>query len=225
MVADKKSILIVDDEEDLTWSISRYLKKNDAIFQVRCVSNGEQALRHLESECIDLMISDIRMPGISGLELLRYVQSHCPQTRVIIMTAFGSEVLEQQITRMGSPYYIEKPFELAVLRELIYSALQLSEKKIEKSILNTRIKEIIAFHCRSGRTSQLMLQHGLHQGMICFKQGEIVHAECGELEGETALLSILDWGGVDSYSQHNHISQKRTIRRNWQSLLNSTMID
>jgi len=221
----KKSILIVDDEEDLTWSISRYLQRNDSLFDVTCVSSGDEALGLLHKTPIDLIISDVRMPGISGLELLGLVNENYPAIKVIIMTAFGSDVLEEQIARPGSTYYIEKPFELVVLREIVYSALKISEKKIEKSVLNSRIEEIIAFACRTGKTSQLTFQRGLSQGRVYFKHGEIIHAECGELEGEHALFNILDWGRVDSYSSFEHPATKRTIRRNWQALLNNSMID
>lgn len=221
----KKSILIVDDEEDLTWSISRYLQKNDALFDVTCVDSGDKALGLFDNNPVDLVISDVRMPGISGLELHEILSEKYPSTKIIIMTAFGSELLEEQISRPGMTYYIEKPFELVVLREIVYSALEISEKKIEKSLINSRIKEIIAFNCQSGITSQIKLHRGLHQGIIYFKQGEIIHAECGELEGEHALFNILDWGKVDSYSRLENTVTKRTIRRTWQSLLNNSMID
>jgi len=225
MVNKRKSILIVDDEEDLTWSISIYLQRNESLFEITCVSSGEEAVTVLDQTLVDLIISDVKMPGISGLDLLAIVNEKYPTTKMIIMTAFGSEVLEEHVSNLGSQYYIEKPFELVMLREIVYSALQISEKKIESSLVNSRIKEIIAFHCKSGGTSQLALYHGLHQGIICFQRGEIVHAECGELEGENALFSILDWGKVDSYSHLDYLMTKKTIRRDWQSLLNNSMID
>lgn len=225
MAFTKKNILVVDDEEDLTWSISRYLRKNDELFAVQCVSSGDAAVDLLHYTRFDLIISDIRMPGMTGLELLRYVSSFSPGTKVIIMTAYGSELLEEQVTQMGSPYYLEKPFELSFLRKIVYAALELSEKSIEKLFANSRIKELVALNCQTRRTSQLTLIKGVDRGTIYFSRGEIVHAECGELEGEHALFSILDWGRADSYKSKGHPTQKRTIRRNWQSLLQASMIE
>lgn len=221
----RKFILVVDDEEDLTWSISRTLQRNGHVFDVRCVSSGEAALRLLQQQRFDLIISDIRLPGISGIELLEQVNRTWPATRVIVMTAFGTEILQNEVLRLGAPFYIEKPFDLRLLRKLVYESLQLPEKKIEELHLSARIKEVISFNCQTRKTSQLTVKKGIQQGIIYFQQGEIVHAECGELEGEHALYSILEWGQADNYRNDNQSSQKRTIRKGWQSLLNTYMID
>ena len=221
----KKFILIVDDEEDLTWSISRTLQRNGHIFDVRCVSSGEAALRLLERQRFDLIISDIRMPGMSGIELLEMVNRKWPETRVVVMTAYGTEILEHEALRLGAPFYIEKPFELRLLRKLVYEALELPEKRVEELHWSARVKEIISFNCQMRKTSQLTLNKGIQQGIIYFQHGEIVHAECGDLEGEHALFSILEWGQADTFRTDNQSSQKRTIRKGWQSLLNTYMID
>lgn len=120
---DLKRILVVDDEEDLTWSIAKSLKKYDELFEVFCVNNGDSALAVLASQRVDLVISDLRMPGLDGLSLLIDIQRNYPATRVIIMTAHSSEDLRQELVRRGLNYYIEKPFDIRYLRKLIYEAL------------------------------------------------------------------------------------------------------
>jgi two-component system nitrogen regulation response regulator GlnG len=120
---DLKRILVVDDEEDLTWSIAKSLEKNDKLFEVFCVNNGDTALAVLASQRVDLVISDLRMPGRDGLSLLVDIQRNYPATRVIVMTAHSSEDLRQELARRGSRYCLEKPFDLRYLRKLIYEAL------------------------------------------------------------------------------------------------------
>lgn len=120
---DLKRILVVDDEEDLTWSIAKSLEKNDKLFEVFCVNDGDSALAVLASHRVDLVISDLRMPGRDGLSLLIDIQRNYPATRVIIMTAHSSEDLRQELTRHGLSYYLEKPFDIRYLRKLIYEAL------------------------------------------------------------------------------------------------------
>ena len=120
----KKKILIVDDEEDLTWSISRKLQKDSRNFEIICANSGRQALEMLSENRVDLMVTDLRMPGISGLRLLSEVKSKYPRTQVIIMTAYGSMEIKSIIDKWGQAGYIEKPFEINDLRSLIFNYLQ-----------------------------------------------------------------------------------------------------
>lgn len=113
-------ILIVDDEDDLTWSISKSLTKNNNLLEVICVNNGNKALEELQEKAFDLVISDLRMPGISGLSLLDQVQRKHPKTKVIIMTAYGSPDIERKIKDTQNAYYIEKPFDIHELKRLIF---------------------------------------------------------------------------------------------------------
>lgn len=125
---DLKRILVVDDEDDLTWSISKSLEKNDRTIEVVCVNNGDSALAYLATRHVDLVITDVRMPGRDGLALLRDIQRDYPRTRVIMMTAHDSEELRHQIARHSAlHHYLEKPFELHNLRKLIFEALEVAE--------------------------------------------------------------------------------------------------
>lgn len=121
-----KCILIVDDEDDLTWSIAKTLAKNDRHFQVICVADGNAALEVLGQRHVDVVVSDIRMPGRDGLQLLADIRRDHPATKVIIMTAHSSHDLRQEIEARGTAFYLEKPFEIRYLRQLIYEALDLA---------------------------------------------------------------------------------------------------
>ncbi|MCK5145952.1 response regulator [bacterium] len=119
----KKRILIVDDEEDLTWSLSRKLGRNPEKLEVICANSGSKALEILNENIIDLVLTDLRMPGINGLQLLSEVRSKYPDTHVIVMTAYGSPEIQEAINHWGETEYIEKPFEIEELRNLIYDQL------------------------------------------------------------------------------------------------------
>jgi DNA-binding response OmpR family regulator len=220
-----KCILVADDEEDLTWSISKSIGKNDKIFEVICVNNGDSALEVLSSRRVDLVISDLRMPGRNGLALLHDIQRDYPDTRVIIMTAHSSEALRQEIARSGTPYYIEKPFDLRFLRKLIYEALDITQAGFEGMLVSACIRDMIEYNCQIRRTSAMRISNGSHSGVIHFNKGEIVHAECGELVGENALFSILDWEKGNFAFDPMGVSGKRTIQTGWRILLNLTLIE
>ena len=116
---EKKRILIVDDEEDLTWSISKKLSRDDLNWDVICVNSGLHALEILSTRSIDLMITDLRMPGLSGLQLVTEVKAKYPDTPIIVMTAYGSTEIKGILEKWGSTGFIEKPFEMSDLRRLI----------------------------------------------------------------------------------------------------------
>lgn len=119
MSKDRKRVLIVDDEEDLTWSISKKLSKENNTLEVLCANSGNSALETLSKYKVDLLVTDLRMPGINGLQLLDRVKSQYPQTNVIVMTAFGSLEIEEALKKWDNTGYIEKPFEINDLRKLI----------------------------------------------------------------------------------------------------------
>lgn len=121
-----KCILVVDDEDDLTWSISKTLARNDQQFDVICVGDGNAALAVLAQRQVDVVISDIRMPGRNGLDLLSDIKRDHPGTKVIIMTAAGTNDVRREAELRGTSFYLEKPFEIRNLRQLIYEALGLA---------------------------------------------------------------------------------------------------
>ena len=120
----RKRILIVDDEEDLTWSISKKLSKENESLEVLCANSGNSALETLSKYKVDLVVTDLRMPGINGIQLLDRVKSEYPKTNVIVMTAYGSIEIEEALKRWENTGYIEKPFEINELRKLIWMYLK-----------------------------------------------------------------------------------------------------
>ena len=104
-------ILIVDDESKLTRSLREMLVYSDRDYRVNIAHLGTEALDILGDHPIDLLVTDLRMPGISGLELIRQVQEIDPQTRTMLITAFGSPEIEDLARKLGAAY-LPKPFDL-----------------------------------------------------------------------------------------------------------------
>jgi two-component system response regulator AtoC len=119
-----KRMLIVDDEETLTFSLyqSFILEKKD--YEVVTASTGEEASEKIAESPFDLVITDISMPGMSGLELLSKIKEQHPMTQVIIMTAYGSDDKKEESLARGACHYIEKPFEIKKIKQLVMEILQ-----------------------------------------------------------------------------------------------------
>ncbi len=218
----RKKVLVVDDEEDLTWSISKHLVKDKDMYEVICVNNGQEALNLLSQIPIDLVVSDIKMPGISGLDLLVKIKETYQSTKVIIMTAFGSADVQKEATARGSLYYIEKPFEIEELRNLIQNAL--TEKKgFDGKVTDFQLSDLIQMNVLGRMVTALVVTKDEEKGIVYFNEGNVVHAECGNLTGDDAFYRIVSWETGKFEFRKDERPDKETITQGWQSLLLEAM--
>jgi len=222
MTKDLKKILIVDDEETLTWSMARSLSKDKEKYEVFVANNGREALNLLEKNKIDLVISDIRMPDINGLDLLVKIRKEYSQTKVIIMTAYGSSDVQKEANRRGSLYYVEKPFEISDIRKIIIDLIG-KKKGFRGKVFGLQLTDIIQMNCLSRLTTTLIITRDGERGTIYLNEGEIVHAECGEHKGTEAFYKILSWQEGDFISNIGTTPPIQTIYQNWEHLLVEAM--
>ena len=102
-------VLIVDDERDMCSFLSEALRRSS--LESDCAYDGMQALRKLSEERFDLVLVDVRMPGMSGLDLLQQIRQHHPHVVVIVMTAYSFLNYAIDAVRYGAYDYLVKPFE------------------------------------------------------------------------------------------------------------------
>ena len=117
-----KKILIVDDEPTILLTLSHVLSGRDTM--VITSSKIEEAEEALSRYPFDLAIADVRlsgMYGVEGLELLSYIKKMSPETEVIIMTAYGSDEMEEDAYRRGAFHYFEKPVDIPQLVDKVRS--------------------------------------------------------------------------------------------------------
>ena len=216
---DADKILIVDDEETLTWSMSKSLSKDKDKFEVLIANSAEDALKVLNSEDIKLVITDIRMPGISGLDLLSRIKKNYPGVKVIIKTAYGSPDIQKEATMRGSLSYIEKPFEMKDIRNMIIDSLKEVRKGFEGQLSDLLLTDVIQMTCLGKIHSSLSIRSSDKEGKIYFKDGSIIHSEAGNLSGEEAFYQILTWPEGTFVSKRGDSPKKRTIDKDWQFLV------
>jgi CheY-like chemotaxis protein len=218
MQKELKKVLIVDDEETLTWSMAKSLSKDRDKYEVLIANNGKEALEHLTKDRVDIVISDIRMPDINGLDLLVRIKREYPETRVIIMTAYGSSDVQKEANRRGTVYYIEKPFEISDIRKIIINLIG-KKKGFRGKVFDVQLTDIIQMNCLGRLTTALMITREGEKGVIYFSEGEVVHAECGEARGTEAFYRIMGWEEGDFISNMGVPSPVQTIDQSWEHLL------
>ena len=179
----RKRVLIVDDEEDMVWSLQNHLGNEDLNIEIFTAGSAEDALLLLTAEQIDLVVTDIKMSGMSGLDLLIEVKNRYPQTKVIIMTAFPSNEYKKEAILRGSLHFIEKPFDINQLRDMVKDTLQ-EDTLFKGTVAGVGLSEIIQIQSLSQVTAALRVKEGDRQGIIYFDEGQIVHAICEDLGGE-----------------------------------------
>jgi DNA-binding NtrC family response regulator len=113
-------VLFVDDEEDFVRTMAERMEMRDLGGDV--AFSGQQALQMLEDDVPDVMVLDLRMPGIDGMEVLRRVKKTFPQIEVIIMTGHGSDQDEEEARRLGAFDYLRKPVDIEDLMETVRNA-------------------------------------------------------------------------------------------------------
>lgn len=119
-----ETILVVDDDKNIRYSLKRMFE--DKGISVLTSKNGKDALDMLDKQSPDLVVMDIMMPGMNGLQVLKEMQETSPKLLVIIMTAFGTTDTAIEAMRLGAYEYILKPFDVQKMWELVEKALSIS---------------------------------------------------------------------------------------------------
>lgn len=118
-------VLVVDDEADLRLGLTHLAEETGA--RVSSAASAEEALHYLRRETVDIVISDIKMAGMSGVDLLHAVRRHWPETDVVLVTGFGSIELAVQCLQDGAAHFLTKPFDneeiVSTVRQLAARAL------------------------------------------------------------------------------------------------------
>lgn len=189
-----KRVLVVDDEEDMLWMLQRNLNKGMKDVEILAAKSGEEALAVLSDKSVNLVITDINMPGISGLDLLIEINNRFPSIGVIIMTAYPSNAYETQAMMSGSLRFIEKPFDIKEVRTIVEEVLKEGEG-FQGTVDGVDLVDIVQFNGLSRATAALKVAAGDQEGMIFFKDGAVVHAMCGKESGEEAFFTMLGFNG------------------------------
>ncbi len=135
-----KRVLVVDDEVGIRESVKRILEKQG--FDVVTASNGEDAFKLIREEAIDLVITDIRMAGMDGVDLLKVCKSVSPTTEVIMITGYASVDTAVESMKLGAYDYITKPFKKAELLKAVNKAIEKQTLSLDNIKLKKRLEEI-----------------------------------------------------------------------------------
>jgi two-component system, response regulator, stage 0 sporulation protein F len=185
----QKKVLIVDDEKELLFTLHIAFAHNST-FEVLTANNGREALSVLEGTVIDLLVLDIGMPEMDGMELLLAMSDSFPEIPSIVMTAYGNMLMEEQLKKAGTVAVLEKPMDIDTLERAILKALSLCSKQYScfplEIFLQLLAMEQKTVHLKVFRADG-------RQGSFFFQEGFLVDAESDPLTGDKAVLEMMEW--------------------------------
>lgn len=130
-------ILVVDDDALLRDFLNETLNRTG--FKVELVSTGEEALEKIKQEDYDIILSDIRMPNMGGMELLATVKKYLPDAKVVMMTAYGTVQNAVEAMKLGAFEYVMKPFSLDEIELVLSRALEQKHLELENKLLRSEV--------------------------------------------------------------------------------------
>ena len=192
MVAGRR-ILVVDDEAIVARSCRRILAAEGD--EVQTAETGREGLKRALSEHFDVVMADLRMPDLDGMELVRTLRSERPETAVIVITGYGSVASAVEAAKLGVLDYIEKPFTPAQIREALGHVPADAEGTGSARIEAELVREVLRLAARDRNFGQRLLYEGSRvlsgyaltsQAKAAIASGDIawVERECGELSVE-----------------------------------------
>jgi DNA-binding NtrC family response regulator len=151
----KISILIVDDEESVRESLNLWFTEDG--YRVECAENAKQALSILESDVFDIILTDLKMPGMDGLELLQRIKTLNKDSIIIVMTAFATVDTAVRALKEGAFDYVTKPFDPDDLSHLIRNATKQISLAQENETLKKRVDSLESVEDLIGKSEAIKL--------------------------------------------------------------------
>ncbi len=203
------SVLIVDDE-DSTRSLCRDVVA-DAGLRTRTASTTEQALEILDQAPVDIVITDLRVPHIGGLELLKRIRESYPQTAVMVLTQYGTIESAVEATRMGAADYITKPFHIPELRSKLDRMVRLFEVDHENRVLREHLRTRPGFAGLIGVSSKMQRVYKLIEKVSQHAYPVLILGESGT--GKELVARSIHFSGVRRTSRSSRWIARRWCRR------------
>jgi len=220
----KHQVLFVDDNNAFLEAITElYAILGDKTWEIHRASTADQALAVLQQNAIDLVVLDIGMPVLDGVQLLNLIHRRYPDVKKAILTGSASASDRTACLANGAELFIQKPLSsdgmkavFTTLNELITWA---QRKGFSGMLRQVGLPDVIQIECLRRNSSILEVRNQRMHGQIYIEAGAIVHATAGTLVGEKAFCRLLSLTGGEFHLQPFRKPPERTVHGQWEFLL------
>jgi CheY-like chemotaxis protein len=214
----RPKVLIVDDEDTIALSLHRLLYQRSDQFDTLVARTAEIARELMREIRIDVLVSDVRLPGMSGIDLVYWAATESPDTQVIVMSGQDTEKLHETLPEDVYLRFLEKPFEPAALLKIVDEAIDCAGR-LSGRLSALGAAEVIQLLCVGHKTAALRITAGNTAGCVLVDQGKLVHATWKDKVGEAAIYEILAIRDGLFRMTPKPNGTEPTISRNWEHVL------
>ncbi|MFC2074677.1 sigma-54-dependent transcriptional regulator [Bdellovibrionota bacterium] len=187
----KAKILVVDDDASIREFLEIMLKRDN--YEVKTAINGEKAWKQFQKESFDVVITDMQMPKMSGIELLEKIKESNPETVVLVITAFGSTETAVDAMRLGAFDYIAKPFKIDEIKNRLKNALKNRTLTTENREMRRELGKKYSFDNIIGSTEAMEKLFELIQRVSETKSNVLITGESGT--GKELIAKAVHFNG------------------------------
>jgi CheY-like chemotaxis protein len=224
-MATSQKILLVDDDPDLLEMYKDLLSQLPSNPEIFTATSGTRAMAMLEAEPFRLLICDLRMPKVDGIQVLSIVRRKYPQLRTVALTSVVDEQFRSRVYALGVDLFWHKPGtdqEIQMFLACLESLLGQETESGFRGLQSKSLVDIIQLECISQSSSVLRITNGPHSGKIWIQDGELIDSETEDLKGEPAFQKILSWRTGSFETLPAEPSRPRTILKSYNGLLLET---
>ncbi len=218
----RPKILLADDDPDLLDMYREMLAQLPSRPEIQTATSGARVIAALEPEPFQLLICDLRMPKMDGLQVLAIVRRKYPELRTVAMTAELDEQFRSRAYALGVDLFWHKPGSEPETKMFMACIESLLGREIEggfRGVQSKSLMDIIQLECISQSSSVLRISNGVLSGKIWIQNGELVDSEAADLRGEAAFQRILSWKAGNFEMLPAEPSRPRTILKSYNALL------
>jgi CheY-like chemotaxis protein len=220
--SEPKRILLVDDDVDFLEMLATCVAGALKSAAVETHTRPEEALESIARAAPDVLVTDLRMPEMSGIELVWWARQRVPDLPVVVVTAYGSQQLREELSRRGSMTLIDKQQAPTALPEAIlatWAKRDGASADFRGEVALSSPVDLVQLYAVGQSTGRLELTSALGVTSLWFEHGELRHATVGDLAGEEALYEALAQEAGTFRFQPEERAAEPTLSTPWQALL------
>jgi CheY-like chemotaxis protein len=218
----RHKVLIVDDDPAVLELYRDLLSQLPSRPEIFTTTSGARALSMLKSEPFRLLLCDLKMPKMDGLQVLSIVRRRFPELRTVVMTAVHNEEFRSRAYALGVDLFWLKPDtqqNMEMFLQCIESLLGRDEEGGFRGVQSKSLMDLIQMECLSQSSTVLRITRGSLTGRIWISSGELIDAETEGARGESAFLRILEWKSGTFENLPTEPNRERTIAKPANALL------
>ncbi len=218
----RHKVLLLDDDPELLEMYKEMLGQLPSRPEVHTATTGPRALALLDAEPFRLMICDLKMPKMDGLQVLAIVRRRFPELRTVVMTAVQDEEFRSRAYALGVDLFWLKPDthqNMQMFLECLESLLGRDHEGGFRGVQSKSLMDIIQMECLSQSSTVMRITRGSLVGKIWIQGGELIDAEAEGARGEAAFRRILEWKSGTFENLPAEPDRERTIHKSVNGLL------